>query len=241
MALGLVALIAGLFLYFKPRRGIQLGGVPPTDTLPSERRPRILTLGVFVLTVVAWVFEGYLASWLGTASLTAWVAMCAVVLIGLLRLLDWPTIQRSIHWDVLLLFMGGLTLGDVVEQTGLAASLAEPLAHGLQGVPSFWVLLTAVLFTVFVSELLSNTATAALLIPLLLPLAQPLGIQPVALAIPVAIAASTAFMMPVGTPPNAMVYATGLIPQRDMLRLGLWLNLTIGVIVALVCWAVQRL
>ena len=101
------------------------------------------------------------------------------------------------------------------------------------GAPS-WVLILAIAsFVVFLTELASNTAVAALLIPLFAPLAAELGLSPSVLAVMVALAASCAFMLPVATPPNAMVYATGRVPQRQMLRVGLVLNIVCSLVLAL--------
>jgi solute carrier family 13 (sodium-dependent dicarboxylate transporter), member 2/3/5 len=93
---------------------------------------------------------------------------------------------------------------------------------------------------VVLTELVSNTASAALLLPIVLPMAQALGLPPAAAAAAIAIAASCAFMLPVATPPNAIVYATEQVPQAQMMRCGLVLNLVcIGAIVALSAWAGQ--
>jgi sodium-dependent dicarboxylate transporter 2/3/5 len=102
-----------------------------------------------------------------------------------------------------------------------------------------WLLLAAVIaFVVFLTEVVSNTASAALLLPVLLPLAADLGLPAAGTAAAVALAASCAFMLPVATPPNALVYATERVPAAQMLRQGLWLNgLAIVLLTALAGWA----
>ena len=98
--------------------------------------------------------------------------------------------------------------------------------------PVWLTLLAITCFVVFLSEMTSNTATAALMIPLLVPLAGPLGIHPMAMAALIAMAASCAFMLPVATPPNALVFATGMVPQRRMMRCGVVLDLACGSLLA---------
>ena len=107
---------------------------------------------------------------------------------------------------------------------GFSRFLAEQALSAVQGAPRIVVLAAVVAFVVFVTELVSNTASAALIIPILLPAAPALGLSEMALAATVAIAASCAFMLPVATPPNAIVFATERVPQALMMRCGLWLN-----------------
>lgn len=126
---------------------------------------------------------------------------------------------------MLLLFGGGLALGRVMEVSGGSRFLADALVQQLHGAPPLLVLLGVVAFVVFLTELVSNTAIAALLVPVFMVVGDALGLQEPLLAAAIAVAASCAFMLPVATPPNAIAYGTGQVPQATMMRCGLVLNL----------------
>ena len=137
-------------------------------------------------------------------------------------LLDWKTAQ-DLPWGVLLLFGGGLSLAAAIKATGLALWLGG-LLGGLQGLPLILLILSIVTLVVFLTELTSNTATVAALVPVLAALAATSGIEPILLAAPTAMAASCAFMLPVATAPNAVVFASGRITIPQMARSGFVLN-----------------
>lgn len=143
--------------------------------------------------------------------------------------LDWETAAR-LPWGILVLFGGGLSLAAAIESNGVGELLASHVA-GLAGVPAIVIVLAVVAGIVFLTELTSNTATTATLVPLLAVLAPGLGLDPMQLIVPAALAASCAFMLPVATPPNAIVFGSGLVRIADMSRAGFWLNwLGIGLI-----------
>ncbi|MGF1607075.1 MAG: SLC13 family permease [Rhodothalassiaceae bacterium] len=152
------------------------------------------------------------------------------------RLLDWPTAER-LPWGVILLFGGGLSLARAVQVTGLSEWLGAALAP-LAGLDLFVILLGITLLIIFLTELTSNTATIAALVPILAALADTSGVDPMILAAPAAMAGSAAFMLPVATAPNAIVYATGRVSIPQMARAGLLLNLAGSVAIATICWAV---
>lgn len=189
-------------------------------------RGRVLTLVVFAITVLSWIFSSVISKALGgVKDMDGLVALCATILVGGLRLSSWKAIERDVDWGVLLLFGGGLTLSAVLKATGASAWLAHGLSELTQGAP-VWVLYGIIAaFVVFLTELASNTASAALLVPLFGGIATALGLPVQNMAVLIAIAASCAFMLPVATPPNAIVFGTGLIQQRTMMRVGLWLNI----------------
>jgi sodium-dependent dicarboxylate transporter 2/3/5 len=141
--------------------------------------------------------------------------------------LDWHT-ARELPWGILILFGGGLSLASALRANGVAELLGAQVA-GLSAVPGPLLVLAVVAGVVFLTELTSNTATAATLVPLLAALAPGLGLDPLMLAVPAALAASCAFMLPVATPPNAIVFGSGRVTIADMSRAGLWLNL-IGIV-----------
>lgn len=150
------------------------------------------------------------------------------------RLLDWATAVK-IPWDVVLLFGGGLALAKGFEVSGLSAVIGDALT-GLHGLHPLLVMAVISFVVTFLTEVTSNTAVATLLMPLLAPFAKASGLGPEMVMLPAALSASFAFMLPVGTPPNAVVYGTGRIPIAFMARTGFWLNLVGVVVVSLVLW-----
>ena len=199
-------------------------------TSAGERR----VLVIFVLAALAWVFVPLLTDWVGadTPPITdAGIAMTVGVLLFLLpagaargvRLLDWDSALK-LPWGVLLLFGGGLALSAQFSSSGLTEWIGE-VASGLGGLP---VVLLVVLFAagiLFLTELTSNTATAATFLPVAGGIAMGMGMDPLLLAIPVALAATCAFMLPVATPPNAIAYGSGYVSIPQMIKGGIWLNL----------------
>jgi len=143
-------------------------------------------------------------------------------------LLDWDSANK-IPWGVLLLFGGGLSLAAAVKASGLAVWLGEAMS-GLGAMPLILIILCLVALVIFLTELTSNTATTATLLPVLGALAATTGIDPMMLFAPVALAASCAFMLPVATAPNAVIYSTGEVTIPQMANAGFRLNL-IGVVV----------
>ncbi len=189
---------------------------------------------VFLLAAVSWIVRPLLndigLAWLSDTS----IALIAGLLLFLLpsssqrhtALLDWDD-AKGLPWGVLLLFGGGLAMAKVIEASGLAEWIAAQL--GIFGdLPPMLLIGLVVLVIIFLTEVTSNTATAAAFLPLLGALAVSLGMDPILITVPAAIAASCAFMMPVATPPNAIVFATGHMKIKSMMRAGLFLNI-IGV------------
>jgi sodium-dependent dicarboxylate transporter 2/3/5 len=212
---------------------------------PLSRGERVV-LAVFLAAIGLWITRPWLvAIRFGAtqpfAGLTdAGVAMLAATALFLLpaggrpgsRAMDWNC-AKQLPWGVLLLFGGGLSLAAATEANGVAAYIGS-LAQHLGGLPALAVVLAVVAITTFASELTSNTAQVALMLPLLAAAAPALDVPPTLLLIPCALAASLAFMMPVGTPPNAIVFGTGLVTIPQMVRAGLLLNLAAIVLVTAV-------
>ena len=153
-------------------------------------------------------------------------------------LLDWKT-ANDIPWGLLLLFAGGICIASAFRQSGLADVIADNLS-GLTNAPVFVMMLGLCLSVTFLTEMTSNTATANLLMPLLAAVAAGSGIAPELLMIPAVISCSCAFMLPVATAPNAIVYATGHVTMGRMIREGVILNIMVATIVASVCWVMLR-
>ena len=212
---------------------------------PMGRRERTV-LWVFAATVALWIFRPLLlglrlAGSAPFAGLTdGGVAMLAALALFLapvdfsrgIRAMDWKDAVR-LPWGVLVLFGGGLSLAAAIENTGAAGFLAAAMGS-LRGLPAMAVVTALTTATVFLSEVTSNTAQTATMLPILAAMAPSLGTHPYLLMVPCALGASSAYMMPVGTPPNAIVFGTGKMRIGQMIRAGFWLNLAgIVVIVAL--------
>jgi sodium-dependent dicarboxylate transporter 2/3/5 len=205
-------------------------------TSVAERRIGI----VFVCTAATWIARPLLAELPGLGALNdtgiALTAGLALFVIpagpGRGPLLDAESLRR-IPWDVLVLFGGGLALAAAIQDSGLSALIAESLT-GLAGLPLLGLTLTITLLLVFWTELNSNVAAAATFAPILAALAAATAYPPLTLVAPAAMAASCGFMLPVGTPPNAIVYGTGRITMRQMMRAGVLADLlSVAVITAI--------
>ncbi len=207
-----------LTFYFKPPKGVLKTG---KRKVPLNKNA-YLTFAVFLLTAFFWitgiVHEGV-------------TAVGAIVLLAVLKIMDINEFKAWINWPVLLLFGGGISLSRVLSKTGtskyLAHSLVRLLGHSHVALYIFVMILFALAFT----ELTSNTATAAIIIPILVSVSAQLGVSPLLLALPAGFAVSFAFMLPVATPPNALVYATGVIKQRTMIKVGAILEITFAVLI----------
>lgn len=197
--------------------------------------PRIATLIIFLLTVAAWLNSRNLAAMLAIEKgFDSIIAIASVVILSSFKLVRWRDISSTTDWGVLLLFGGGLTLSEILKpnRTGASSYLAEQLSSLTTGWPSALIIVAIVLFVIFLTELTSNTATTALLVPIFGTLAAEMGFASAQLVLPLAFAASCAFMLPIATPPNAIVYASGKIPQRTMMRVGLILNVVLALILS---------
>ena len=198
-----------------------------------------IVLTVFVCTALAWVLRGPLtdaerlvAALPGLAGLSdAGIAITAAIVLFLVPVdwrrgvftLDWTT-ARKLPWGVLLLFGGGLSLASGVSSSGLDAWIGQQVG-ALGGLPVVLLIVVVAAAVIFLTELTSNTATAATFLPILGGVALGLDLDPVGLIVPAALAATCAFMMPVATPPNAIVFGSGHITIPQMVRAGWWLNL----------------
>lgn len=188
-------------------------------------RPRIITLAIFAAAALGWIFGTPLGKLLGISDIDTWVALAAIGLLAATRVVSWRQIEKGTDWGVLLLFGGGLALSAVLGSSGASLFMARLLGGAMGEWPLWAIIMGVVAFVIFLSELASNTATAALLVPIFMAMALEFDVDAAKLVLPVTIAASCGFMLPVGTPPNAMVFATGRIPQRSMIRVGFVMDL----------------
>lgn len=227
-----------------PQRGrLVVPQVGPWST--PERR----VMAVFAVTAALWVLRtepfGGWSGLLGTPGVgDSTVALGAVVALFVLpsgagdgdRLLDWKTAER-IPWGLLLLFGGGIAIARAFEASGLADRLGSWIADdlGIASWPLALALLAVCLVVTFLTEVTSNTATTTLLMPVLAAAGVAAGLDPATLMIPAALSASCAFMLPVATAPNAIVFGSGGVTTAQMARAGLVLNLVAAVALALLC------
>ena len=213
----------------------------------SWRKPEVRTLLVFGLTALAWItrsepFGGW-KTWLDLPQANdASVAFVAVIFLFCLpngekkgeRLLDWKT-ANQIPWGMLVLVGAGLCLGEGFKQSGLSATIASVFS-GIESLPLIGLLLGIALLVTFLTEMTSNTATTNVLMPILGAAATASDIDPILLMIPAAMSASCAFMLPVATIPNAVVFGTGEITVKRMAREGLALNVIGALVVSGICY-----
>ena len=153
------------------------------------------------------------------------IALIAAVLICLTGVASWRDIEQQTEWGVLVLFGGGIALSAVLKETGTSLFLAQHITTIFAATSPLFLFFIIAGFVVFLTEFTSNTATAALLVPLFAGVAESLGISAIVMSVMVSVACSCAFMLPVATPPNAIVFSSGLIRQKDMIRVGLLLNI----------------
>ncbi len=207
---------------------------------PMSRAEKMVAV-VFVLAAAAWIFQPLLADYIDGVNDTS-IAMAAAIALFLIPvdlhkrvfLMDWEQANKA-PWGVLLLFGGGLSLAGVIGASGLAEWIASSLG-AFDTLPLLAMIALVVTVIIFLTEITSNTATAAAFLPLLGALAVAQGLSPEMLAIPAAVAASCAFMMPVATPPNAIVFGTGQLPIQAMIKAGFVLNLFGVLLVSLLCY-----
>jgi sodium-dependent dicarboxylate transporter 2/3/5 len=227
----------------------QLRELGPMDS--AEKRVSI----VFGLTALLWIFRADIS--LGFLTIPGWsnilpdpgmvhdatVAVFMAVMIFIIPagrkypkqfLMDWPT-ARKLPWGILLLFGGGFAIAGGFTISGLDQQIGMALKPHLTFHPLLIVFVVCLLLT-FLTELTSNTATTAAMLPIMKGTALALGLNPLLLMVPATISASMAFMLPVATPPNAIVFSSGRIRMSEMVRIGLILNLVIAILVACVTY-----
>lgn len=215
-------------------------------------------IAVFAVVAGGWIFRGLTATALegagytGAARILDLLGDTGVVMLGAIllfvipvgrrvdgeggwsgpRAMDWAT-AKGLPWEVLLLFGGGLSLAAAMRATGLDVFIGEQLS-GLGGMPTWLLIGVVCLAVIFLTEITSNTATTAALVPILGSAAEGLGVHPALVMVPAGVVASYAFMLPVATPPNAIVFSAGRLRIGQMCRAGLLLNVAGVVVVTII-------
>jgi len=196
---------------------------------------RVIAMLIFITAAVAWVMGDKLKKQFGIDSPDAFVALTAAVAVVIFGVVRWREVARNTDWGVLLLFGGGIALSNLLQKSGASAALGNEMASAFVATHPFIVILAVSAFIIFLTEFTSNTASAALLVPVFASVAEQMGMPKEVMVLIIGIGASCAFMLPVATPPNAIVFGTGLVTQKDMLRVGMLLNILSIILVSL--WA----
>ncbi|WP_350287271.1 DASS family sodium-coupled anion symporter [uncultured Croceitalea sp.] len=202
---------------------------------------------VFLLTAFCWMFRNYvLQPWLPAIDDSMIAIFFAIVLFllpakrsGGRRILNWDEAVK-LPWGILLLYGGGLSLAAGFTQTGLAEWIGQQLGN-VQGISLLVLLLVLVAAVNFLTEVTSNLATISMLLPVIVPIAVIFDVHPYVLMVGITVAASCAFMLPVATPPNAIVFGSGYLRIPDMVRVGIWMNLISIIIVVIMTYVVLPL
>ncbi|MFC5712892.1 SLC13 family permease [Thalassorhabdus alkalitolerans] len=213
-------------------------------TSPEEKA----VLAVFLFAAFMWITRTFLWDADGIVEIPGltdgMIAITATILLFLIpagqgkeaKILDWKD-SKEIPWGILLLFGGGLAIAAGFSETGLSGWIGEQLTV-LEGMNFILIVLVATALVLFLTEITSNTATGTMILPVVASLAIALNIHPYALMVPCAMAANCAFMLPVGTPPNAIIFGTGKLKIIEMVKNGFWINIVaiILIVVFVTLW-----
>jgi len=201
-----------------------------------------VVLVVFVSTALLWIFRAYLQNFIPKLDDTI-IAMIAGITLFLLpvknrsrKIINWEEAVKM-PWGIILLFGGGMALAAGFQSSGLAKWLGSQITL-LQGVHLFLLVIFIIAAVNFLTEITSNLATTAMLLPVLAPMAFSLGVHPYILMVAATVAASCAFMLPVATPPNAVVFGSGYLRIPDMVSKGIWMNLLSIILLSLIVYFV---
>lgn len=199
------------------------------NELGSMKYEELLVLIVFVFTALLWIFRAILEKWIPSLDDTM-IAMAAGVVLFILpssdprqRIITWEEAVKM-PWGIILLFGGGMALAEGFTVSGLAGWLGGQMTS-FQALSIFFLVLVLIMAVNFLTEITSNLATTAMLLPILAPMALSIDVHPFILMVSATVAASCAFMLPVATPPNAVVFGSGYLRIPDMVRTGIWMNL----------------
>ena len=244
--LGLMPLMIGtLYVVFRPKLNIKITSTEgAVDKLNGKQ---YLTILIFLITALCWIFSDVinetLTSFLSIEKIKdfdAVVAMIAAVFVCFFGVAEWKQIQENTDWGVLMLFGGGLSLSVILTQSGASKALVDSVQFLIADSNYFVIGLMVAAFIIFLTEFTSNTASAALLVPIFISVAENLGVNPLGLSLIIGIGASCAFMLPVATPPNAIAYGTGKVSQRDMIKAGFVLNILCIIFISVVAYYFWR-
>src|SRR5690606_16375327 len=206
-------------------------------TTPEKR-----VLIVFVVTAFLWITKDILNQLQSVVKLNdTMIALIGAVALFILpsgekdgrRILEWPDTQK-LSWGILLLFGGGIALAGQLEKAGIVHLLGTSIGNNVSA--GIMLLFTITLVSIFISEMMSNVAQVIVFAPVIAGIAEAVQMNPLQLGLAMTLGASCAGMLPMGTPPNAIVFASGKLKLKHMLTAGLVMNILASVLIALVCW-----
>lgn len=210
--------------------------------LGEYSREEKLVLSIFFITAFGWIFKSQINELVGSRVLTDHVtAMIGGILMFVVpsesdgkKLLNWDD-TKKLPWGILLLFGGGMALAKAMAAVGIIDQIGE-VVKSLTDIHLITLILVVTTLVLFMTEVMSNVALVTIIIPVIIGVGQGLKIDPIVLVVPVTLAASCAFMMPISTPPNAIVYSSGYIKMNDMIRTGIVLNIISILILTGLCY-----
>lgn len=231
-------------LMFPNRLGVIKGAGELIDREYKELgplgEPEVRVLAVFVFTALLWIFRSWLDSILPFMALNdTGIAIAATVVLFVIpsrkgsakKLLDWED-SRGLPWGILLLFGGGLSLAAALQAVGLIKLIGDGITGlGIEG--TFGLMMAMTVVALFLTEVMSNVALTTVFVPVAAAIGVGMGASPLYFAVPVTIASSCAYMLPMATPPNAIVFASGQLKISDMARAGFVLNLIAALLISL--------
>ena len=196
---------------------------------------RVLAMLIFIAAAFAWIFSSQIKDAFGISNPDTVIALIAAVAVVVLGVARWKEVARNTDWGVLMLFGGGIALSNLLQTSGASQAIGQQLATTFVLAHPLIVIFAVATFIIFLTEVTSNTAAAALLVPIFASVATQMGLPKEVMVFVIGIGASCAFMLPVATPPNAIVFGTGLIQQKEMMSVGFLLNILCIILVAF--WA----
>jgi sodium-dependent dicarboxylate transporter 2/3/5 len=222
-------------LVIRPEKSFQLNNFEVKNPWTIQKTKATV---YFFSIVILWILSKPISGLLNVESFDSMVGIAATAMVPILGLNTWVKLEKNVNWGILILFGGGLCLSAVLGVTGTSEMLANKIISNIQSDQGLLLILVATTFMIFLTELSSNTVSAAIMVPIMMEVARqfnPIYMLPIIMAI--GISANCAFMLPVATPPNALAYATNEVTIKQMMRVGMILNLlAIPLIWLIVSW-----
>ena len=201
----------------------------------------IYAIIIFVITAIAWIFSTKISAYFGGIDdMDSIIAIAAIVAIGITNTASWEQIQKNTERGALLLFGGGLALSAILKDSGASAIMTNGMALSFGESAWLIIIIAVATFIIFLTEFTSNTASAALLVPLFASVGEAIGMPSALLCLVIGFGVSCAFMLPVATQPNAIVFGCGYIRQIEMVKVGIFLNILSIALVSIFAWFVWR-
>jgi sodium-dependent dicarboxylate transporter 2/3/5 len=216
--------IIALRFVIKPENNAYVNQI---DTSAFRWTPRAKgTILLFLFTVLCWIFSSQISAYIGLKKFDHMIAILITALAPAFGLLSWKDLEKKIGWGILIIFGGGLCLSSILATTGTTEWIASSIFNAISAAPLWVILITSIAMMVFLTEISSNTGSAAILVPVMFALSDQFSPSfAYAMVFGIGLAANCAFMLPIATPPNALVYGTGFIKQKQMLKTGMILNI----------------